>query len=87
LNLARPVISLSTSGQDISTFLNNLKCSDGGKHAYFRTLMAFYNWLYSPKSGYGLDPRKNPILLVDPPKVGKRILSSLSQEQERTRGQ
>jgi integrase/recombinase XerC len=46
-----------------------------------RELRTFYNWLYSPKSGYALNPQHNPILIVDPPKVGKRILPSLTPEQ------
>jgi len=44
-------------------------------------LRVFYNWLYSPKSGYNLNPQNNPIFIVDAPKVGKKILPSLSQEQ------
>ncbi|MFC2000016.1 hypothetical protein ACFLXE_04580 [Chloroflexota bacterium] len=67
-------------GQDIALFLNSLQCSNGGKHAYYRALRAFYNWLYSPKSGYGLSPQDNPILSVDSPKVENRILPSFTQE-------
>jgi site-specific recombinase XerD len=37
--------------------------------------------LYSPKSGYNLNAQKNPILLVDPPKVEKKILPSLTYQQ------
>ena len=69
------------TSQDISQFLNTLECSNGGKHAYYRTLRAFYNWLYSPKSGYGLNPQDNPILMVDAPKVEKRILPALTDNQ------
>jgi len=81
LNLAGKVIGVNVTGQEISEFLDSLKCSNGGKHAYFRTLRVFYNWLYSPKSGYNLNPQNNPILLVEAPKVEKKILPSLSQEQ------
>jgi len=81
LNLARPVIGLDITAQRITDFLGTLTCSNGGKHAYYRTLRTFYNWLYSPRSGYDLNPQYNPILLVDPPKVEKKILPSLSQEQ------
>jgi integrase/recombinase XerC len=81
LNLARPVIGLNVTPQRISDFLGSLTCSNGGKHAYFRTLRVFYNWLYSPKSGYNLNPQKNPILQVEAPKVGKKILPSLTSEQ------
>ena len=44
-------------------------------------LRAFYNWLYSPRSGYNLITQDNPILAVEAPKVGKRILPSLTLEQ------
>ncbi len=81
MNLARRVVGINVTGQEITEFLDSLKCSNGGKHAYFRTLRVFYNWLYSPKSGYNLNSQKNPILLVDAPKVEKKILPSLSQEQ------
>jgi len=81
LNLARSVIGVNVTGQEIRQFLDNLGCSNGGKHAYYRTLRAFYHWLYSPKSGLGLDPKDNPILWIDPPKVEKRILPSLTPEQ------
>jgi hypothetical protein len=81
LKLTTSVIGLHVSGQDISHFLNTLSCSGGGKHAYYRALRAFYNWLYSPKSGYNLNPQGNPILAVDPPKVEKKILPSLTREQ------
>jgi len=81
LNLAHQVIEFNISGKEISTFISTLKCSNGGKHAYFRTLRAFYNWLYSPKSGYDLNPRDNPMLIVDALKMERRILPSLSEEQ------
>ena len=81
LMLANPVIGLHVTGQDIAQFLDSLGCSNGGKHAYFRTLRAFYNWLYSRKSGHNLNPQDNPILAVEAPKVGKRILPSLMPEQ------
>jgi site-specific recombinase XerD len=81
LNLARPVIGLNVTPQRIIDFLGSLTCSNGGKHAYFRTLRVFYNWLYSPKSGYNLDPRKNPILQVEAPKVERKILPALTSEQ------
>ncbi len=46
LNRAISVIGLNVTGQDIARFLDSLQCSYGGKHAYFRTPRAFYNWLY-----------------------------------------
>jgi site-specific recombinase XerD len=81
LRLANPIIGIHVKGQDIAQFLNNLRCTNGGKHAYYRTLRAFYNWLYSRKSGYNLNPQDNPILVVDAPKVERRILPSLTPEQ------
>ena len=81
LNLASDIIGFNVKGQDITDFMESLHCSGGGKHAYYRVLRAFYNWLYSPKSGYNLNPQDNPILAVDPPKVEKKILPSLTIEQ------
>ena len=81
LRLANTVIGFHITGQDISQFLCSLRCTNGGKHAYYRALRAFYNWLYSPKSGHGLNPQDNPMLLVESPKVEKRILPSLTTEQ------
>ena len=75
------VIGFDITGQDISKFVSALKCTCNGKHAYFRALRAFYGWLYSPKSGYQLDSRNNPILFVDRPKRESRILSSLNEGQ------
>jgi integrase len=75
------VIGLNINAQDIEQFLDSLQCTNGGKHAYFRTLKTFYFWLYSKKSGYKLSPQDNPISLVDSPKVGKRILPSLTETQ------
>ena len=81
LRLSNSVIGVHITGQDIARFLDNLECSNGGKHAYYRVLRAFYNWVYSRKSGYNLNPQDNPILAVDAPKVGKRVLPSLTPEQ------
>ena len=75
------MVGADVKGQDIQRFLNSLQCTNGGKHGYFRALRAFYRWLYSPKSGYRLNLQDNPILLVEAPKVEKRILPSLSVEQ------
>ncbi|MFC1930352.1 tyrosine-type recombinase/integrase [Chloroflexota bacterium] len=81
LTRALSVVGLHVRGQNITRFLQSLTCSGGGKHAYFRGLRAFYGWLYSLKSGYGLNPQDNPILYVDSPKREKRIMSSMSDEQ------
>ena len=81
LGRATYVVGLQVKGQDIAHFLGALQCSNGGKHAYYRTLRAFYNWLYSPKSGYNLNSQDNPILAIEAPKVEKMILPSLTPEQ------
>lgn len=81
LNHSREVIGFNVTGQQIQQFLNSRRCSNGGKHAYYRCLHAFYCWLYSPKSGFNLNHQNNPILIVDPPKVEKKILPSLTTEQ------
>ncbi len=81
LNLAYSIIGVKVSSQAIAQFLNSLQCTNGGKHAYYRALRAFYNWLYSRKSGYNLNSQDNPILAVEAPKVEKRILPSLIPEQ------
>jgi site-specific recombinase XerD len=78
---ASAVVGLSVSGQEIIAFLDSLTCTNGGKHSYWRALGVFYNWLYSQKSGYRLNPQDNPILLVQPPKVEKRILPSVTDQQ------
>ncbi len=78
------VIGPFIAGQDITSFLNSLRRSNGGKHAYFRALRAFYSWSYSRKSGYNLNPQDNPTLMGDPSKLEKRILPSLTEEQVET---
>jgi len=81
LNQAKPVIGTGLTGHEIKQLLDSLQCNNGGKHAYYRCLRAFYNWLYPSKSGYNLNPQDNPILMVNSPKVDKRILPSLSTQQ------
>ncbi len=81
LTRAKQVVGIQVIGQDITHFLKSLTCTNGGRHGYYRVLRCFYNWLYSPKSGYNLNPQDNPILLVDAPKVEKKILPSLTTEQ------
>jgi integrase/recombinase XerC len=41
----------------------------------------FYNWLYSPRSGFDYSDKINPITMVEAPKRPKLILPSLSKEQ------
>jgi len=78
---AIPVLGLTPTPKAMNAFLGSLSCSDSGKHAYFRALRAFYRWLYSPRSGFNLRPDSNPISLIDPPKIPKLILPSLSRGQ------
>ena len=65
----------------MNRFLTALSCSLGGKYGYFKDIRAFYNWLYSPRSGLGFRPEDNPILWVEAPKRPQLILPSLSLEQ------
>ena len=81
LRRSQRVIGSNVTGPDIAKFLDKLGCSNGGKHTYYDVLRVFYRWLYSPRSGYNLDPQRNPIRWTDPPKVEKRILPSLTVEQ------
>jgi len=81
LTLAKSVVGIGVTGREVKQFLDDLGCTNGGKHAYYRALRAFYNWLYSSISGYGLDPQNNPMLAVEPPKVERRIMPSLTTEQ------
>ncbi len=81
LSYSRQVIGVKITQRDIAKFLSTLTCTNGGKHSYYDVLCVFYRWLYSPKSGLNLDPQRNPITWVEPPKVDKRILPSLTSEQ------
>ncbi|MFC1954844.1 tyrosine-type recombinase/integrase, partial [Chloroflexota bacterium] len=75
------VIGLDVLGWQIAWFLNSLLCSNGGKHSYYRALRTFYNWLYSRRTRYDLKPEDNPILIVDAPKVEKKVMPSLTSDQ------
>jgi len=81
LRRSMSVIGPSVTGQEIKRFLDSRQCSMAGKHAYYRVLRAFYNWLYSPRSAMGLNPWDNPMKWIDPPKMAKRMLPSLTKEQ------
>jgi site-specific recombinase XerD len=74
-------LGLTPSSEAINSLLNSLSCSEGGKHAYFRALRAFYRWLYSPRSGLNFRDRVNPMIWIDAPKVPNLILPSLTLEQ------
>ena len=81
LTKALPVLGFAPKPHSIQSYIMSLKCSVGGKHAYFRAISIFYNWLYSPKSGFDYSDKVNPIALVEAPKRPKLILPSLSKEQ------
>jgi len=81
LNKAIPYLGLTPTPQQLQSYLNALPCSQGGKHGYYRAISVFYNWLYSPKSGFNYRMDQNPIKLIDPPKRPKLILPSLSKEE------
>ncbi|MFC2032714.1 hypothetical protein ACFLUS_05100 [Chloroflexota bacterium] len=81
LTLAKDILYPGITVQQIRNFLKSLQCTNGGRHAYYRALRAYFNWLYSRKSGYNLNPQDNPILAIEAPKVEKKILPSLTLEQ------
>ena len=81
LRLASEVVVVNVSSNEIQSFLNSRRCTQGGKHAYYRALRDFYSWLYSRKSGFGLNQQNNPILDIEAPIVEKKILPSLTLEQ------
>jgi len=74
-------LGLTLTTAQINRFLQSLDCSLGGKYGYYKCLRAFYNWLYSPKSEYGLHAEDNPITWVEAPKRPVVILPSLTVEQ------
>ncbi|MFC1982710.1 tyrosine-type recombinase/integrase [Chloroflexota bacterium] len=81
LTKALEFLGLSPTTKDINRFLSALPCSLGGKYGYYKDLRAFYNWLYSPRSGFQFKPDNNPITWVDAPKRPQLILPSLTKEQ------
>jgi len=56
------------------------QCSPGGQHAYFRAMRAFFNWLYSPASGFNFKPEDNPVRWIKPPKVPSKIMPAQTVE-------
>ena len=75
------VLGLRPNPAQVNHFLNSLSCSLGGKFCYFKDIRAFYNWLYSPRSGLGFKPEDNPITWVEAPKRPIVILPSLSKDE------
>ena len=82
LTRAKEIAQPFVTPPQINAHLGALGGSLGNQHAHFRVLRVFFRWLYSPRSGIeGLVPHENPMQFVDPPKVPKRILPSLTLEQ------
>ncbi len=81
LTKAVPKLGLTPTPKRLNSFIGSLPCSEGGKHAYFRALRAFYRWLYSPRSGWESKHYKNPMPLIDSPKIPQRIMPSLTREE------
>ena len=81
LTKAVPKLGLTPTPKSLNSFITSLPCSEGGKHAYFRALRAFYRWLYSPRSGWESKFYQNPIPLIDSPKIPQRIMPSLTKEE------
>jgi integrase/recombinase XerC len=78
---ALKILGLSPTTKAINEFLSKLDCSLGGKYGYYKCIRAFFNWLYSPRSGLEFTPENNPITWVDAPKRPVMILASLTKEQ------
>ena len=77
-SIARP----GATPPEVNAYLKSIPGNLGNQHAHYRAVRVFFRWLYSPRSGIGgLHPHENPMLYVDPPKVPKRILPSLTSEQ------
>ncbi len=69
------ILAYPLTSDGISDFLSSLSCGNG-KFAYYRAIRAFVNWLI--RNDYIKD---NPLKRVDPPKLSKQILPSLTLEQ------
>ena len=63
---------LPTKFQPIEAFMSALNCSDETRHAYYRALRAFYNYLYPRRS------QANPMLDIAAPRRRKKIPYNLT---------
>jgi len=72
-------VGIELTANGINNWLTNLNCGNA-KLNYYRAMKAFCNWLYRSKKIV-----KNPIDLVDRPKVSKRLLPAITKEQLDTR--
>jgi len=85
-----PPLSLESTTQEIQNFIDiecgrrdkygNPLIKPGGRHAYFRAIRCFFNWAYSPASGLGFEPSKNPITWVVAPDVPKRKMPAQNEK-------
>jgi len=75
-----PALGLNPKPAEIHSFVTTRQCSPGGQHAYFRAIRAFFNWLYSPASGFNFKPEDNPIRWIKPPKVPAKIMPAQTTE-------
>jgi len=85
LGKSLPILGLTPKPDEIVSFRDNLKCGPGGKAAYHRALRAFFNWLYSPASGYpSFKLEDNPMRFLKAPKVPKRKMPAQDEESVET---
>jgi site-specific recombinase XerD len=68
-------IAIELTPTGINHWLTNLKCGNA-KYSYYRAIKVFCNWLYKSKKIV-----KNPITLVDRPKISKKLLPALTKDQ------
>ena len=68
-------VNIELTANGINNWLTNLNCGNA-KLSYYRAMKAFCNWLYKSKK-----ITKNPIDLVDRPKVSKPLLPAITKGQ------
>ena len=68
-------VDIELTSKGINNWLTNLNCGNA-KLSYYRAMKAFCNWLYKSKKIV-----KNPIDLVDRPKVSRKLLHAITEEQ------
>ena len=56
-----PILGFMPTPSQIDSFVKSRDCKPGGQAAYFRAIRAFFNWLYSPVSGFNFKREDNPI--------------------------
>jgi len=68
-------IDIELTPKGINDWLTNLNCGNA-KFSYYRAMKVFRNWLFKSKKIL-----KNPITLVDRPKVSKKLLPAITKDQ------